>query len=429
MWGFSSLIPVITPLVKLLCDDDIGLAAFYIGMITGCYSLTTMIGIPVMGVFSDVYGRRPVLLVALIALSIDLVGMILAFELRMLWILFISRSIAGLGNGFLAISMASLADLSKRESRSKNFGLSGVSMGSALILGPLASIFFGRISLSIPLVVGLVVVGVNLIFVVVALPETTSEKAEFRWKKAIPMLSFSMLRKTSFSTLLSIVFFLVWLGEDSLIDIYAIYFTYRLGWGIRELGILMMLVGILFVFSQGVILRIALRFLGDRKALILALVINTISCTMYGLATEEWHVYSIMGLRAISMISSPILQGMLSRNFAAYEQGELLGVLGSIKMFANLVTPFIMTNLFAYFISDDAPIKIPGIVFYIASCLFVIAIGISLFAFRRNTEEMSRMYSPLPDRKHMEESEESDVEMAMNAPQAPQIGLPADDPL
>eukprot|EP01119_Soliformovum_irregulare_P025068 TRINITY_DN9168_c0_g2_i2.p1 TRINITY_DN9168_c0_g2~~TRINITY_DN9168_c0_g2_i2.p1 ORF type:complete len:246 (-),score=34.01 TRINITY_DN9168_c0_g2_i2:755-1492(-) len=215
MWGFTSLIPVFTPLVKLLCDGDIEMAAIYIGTIVGVYSLTTMMGIPILGVLSDIYGRRPVLLISLVALVIDLLGMIAAFELKILWILYVSRAIAGFGNGFLAISMASLADLSKRDNRTKNFGLSGVSMGAAMLLGPLSSVFFGKISYTIPLLVGLGVAVINFIFVILALPETSLEKKEFSWRKALPMLSFKMLKKTPFSYLLSIVFFLVWLGEDS----------------------------------------------------------------------------------------------------------------------------------------------------------------------------------------------------------------------
>ena len=86
--------------------------------------------------------------------------------------------------------------------------------------------------------------------------------------------------------------------------------------------------------------------------------------------------------RAISQTSIPIIQGFISRQYDNHSQGELLGVLSGLNTLAGFIGPLIFNNLFAYFISDSAPVKVPGIVYFVASGVFLVSLLITVVTFK-----------------------------------------------
>ena len=84
---------------------------------------------------------------------------------------------------------------------------------------------------------------------------------------------------------------------------------------------------------------------------------------------------------------TPILQSVITKQYNEKSQGEVLGVLAGLKTLADFVSPFISNNLFAYFISDQTKIKIPGISMFVASALYAIALGIIVRAFQMYPEK------------------------------------------
>src|SRR6185295_9681483 len=71
--GFGIIIPVIPKLIAELTGEGISVAARYGGWLMFAFSVMQFIFAPVLGGLSDKYGRRPVLLLSLLALSVDYV--------------------------------------------------------------------------------------------------------------------------------------------------------------------------------------------------------------------------------------------------------------------------------------------------------------------------------------------------------------------
>ena len=134
------------------------------------YSLPTypafqLIGSPILGKWSDIYGRKKVLLLSNVGTSAGWILFLFAlflpteksFSIHIaffgtfvvvvpLLILFIARAIDGITGGNISIANAYLADLSSDTTRSKNFGKMAMSSNLGFILGPaLAGILGGTI--------------------------------------------------------------------------------------------------------------------------------------------------------------------------------------------------------------------------------------------------------------------------------------------
>src|SRR5437016_7823917 len=88
---------------------------------------------PVLGILSDRFGRRPVLLAALLALGCDY--LIMGFAPAIGW-LFAGRLIAGVAGASFTPAYAYVADVTPPERRAQSFGLVGAAFGIGFIVGP-----------------------------------------------------------------------------------------------------------------------------------------------------------------------------------------------------------------------------------------------------------------------------------------------------
>ena len=110
--GFGIILPVLPRLIMQLTGVTIDRAAAYGGWLSFVYALMQFFCAPVLGNLSDHFGRRPVLLFALLALGCDYFIMGLAPVIG--W-LFVGRAIAGVAGASFTPAYAYVADISRAE--------------------------------------------------------------------------------------------------------------------------------------------------------------------------------------------------------------------------------------------------------------------------------------------------------------------------
>ncbi|HSD98365.1 MAG TPA: MFS transporter, partial [Patescibacteria group bacterium] len=169
--GFGLVIPFLVVLVSRYGGD-----AFMYGVIGAIYPAFQFIGSLVLGYYSDIYGRKPTLLISqigtvvgwalfLVALFLPSTNLfhfsssITIFTLTIpLLIIAISRAIDGITGGNISIAQAYLADISNDSDRSKNYGYLQVASNLGYIGGPAVAGILATTMLGEKLPVGLAVV-------------------------------------------------------------------------------------------------------------------------------------------------------------------------------------------------------------------------------------------------------------------------------
>src|SRR6185369_12105008 len=113
-----------------------GASPFIVGLLFAIFSLCQLIASPVLGDWSDRYGRRPVLVFSLAGTVVSFVMLALAHSIAML---FLARIIDGLSGGNISTARAYIADITEPKDRARAYGMLGAAFGLGFIFGPAIS--------------------------------------------------------------------------------------------------------------------------------------------------------------------------------------------------------------------------------------------------------------------------------------------------
>src|SRR5262249_47015031 len=127
------IIPVLPKLVESFEGGDTARAAEMLGLFGTAWAVMQFVFSPILGMLSDQFGRRPVILISVFGLGIDYV--LMAVSPSLTW-LFIGRLISGITAASFATASAYIADITPPQDRAKSFGLIGAAWGVGFVLGP-----------------------------------------------------------------------------------------------------------------------------------------------------------------------------------------------------------------------------------------------------------------------------------------------------
>jgi DHA1 family tetracycline resistance protein-like MFS transporter len=130
-----------------------------------------------------------------------------------------------------------------------------------------------------------------------------------------------------------------------------------------------MVVGGMGAIVQGGLVRVLVPRLGEARALVVGLSVGALAMTLYGSATAGWMMYAIIVAGSVGGISMPASQALVSRAVGPKEQGTVMGALSGLFGLTGILGPLVASQLFGYFISDAAPVKVPGAAFYLGAAL------------------------------------------------------------
>ncbi len=381
--GIGIIIPVLPELIKEFVGGDIALAGRYVGVIGASYALMQFFCAPILGALSDRFGRRPVLLVALFGLGIDY--LIQGFAPTVGW-LFLGRLIAGVMGASITTANAYIADVSTPENRARNYGLIGVMFGLGFIFGPALGGLLGSVHLRLPFFVSAALALVNWLYGLFVLPESLApeNRSSFSWSKANPWGSIKNLKAYPVVAGLAVVFVFISLSQRGLESVWVLFTGHTFGWDERTNGFALALVGVTAVLVQGLLVRPAITYLGERGSIIVGMVIAVVAYLGYGLASQGWMIPAIIVVGSLGGIAGPALQGMVAGTVAPSDQGKVQGALTSLMSLTAIIAPLIFTaGLFSYFTSPSAVFELPGAPFLLGAVLNAVALALLLRLFRR----------------------------------------------
>ena len=373
--GFGLIIPVMPKLIEqLLGISDISKASQYGGWLTFAYAFMQFIFAPVLGNLSDKYGRRPVLLFSLFGFGIDY--LFLSFAPSIGW-LFVGRLIAGVTGASFTTAAAYIADISTPENRAQNFGMIGAAFGLGFIIGPLIGGLLGELGPRIPFLVAAGLALANCLYGYFVLPESLDKehRRPFEWRRANPLGSLLQLRKYPGVGALVVSLVLVYLAAHSVQTNWSFFNIEKFNWSPKMIGISLAVVGLLIATVQGGLVRVINPRIGNEKSVYIGLGLYALGLLLFAFASQSWMMFLFLIPYCLGGIAGPALQSIISGHVPPNEQGELQGALTSLMSATSIIGPPMMTNLFAYFTADNAPVYFPGVSFLLGS-LFMIASAI-----------------------------------------------------
>lgn len=380
--GFGVIIPVMPKLIEqLLGVTDISVASRYGGWLTFAYAFMQFLFAPVLGNLSDKYGRRPVLLFSLLGFGIDY--LFLSFAPSIGW-LFVGRSIAGITGASFTTASAYIADISTAENRAQNFGMIGAAFGLGFIIGPLIGGLLGEFGPRVPFYVAAGLALTNWLYGYFILPESLDKKLRrpFEWRRANPLGSLMQLKKYPAvgGLVASLVF--VYLAAHAVQSNWSFFNIEKFKWTPKMIGISLGVVGLLVAVVQGGLVRIINPKIGNEKSVYVGLGLYALGLLLFAFASQSWMMFVFLIPYCLGGIAGPALQSIISGHVPANEQGELQGALTSLMSATSIVGPPMMTSLFAYFTTKEAPVYFPGVSFLLGSVFMIASALWAYFALR-----------------------------------------------
>ena len=371
MLALGLIAPVLPKLILNFLGGNPTSAATWLGIFGTVFALMQFFFSPVLGVLSDRFGRRPVILLSNLGLGLDYIVMALSPTIG--W-LFLGRIISGITASSIPTAMAYIADVVPKEKRAGAFGMIGVAFGLGFILGPGIGGPLGDFSPRLPFWVAAGFSLANWLYGYIFVPESLrhEHRKEFTLRRANPIGSLVLLRSHSELWKLATLQFLAYVSHEVFV-IWALYAIYRYAWNQTTIGISLAVVGAFTAAISGGLTGRVVAWLGERRTLYIGQFFGAVGMVIAGLArTGGLYIASIP---VISMwnISMPAAQGMMTHRVSEREQGELQGAIQSLRSIAFVIGPFLFSGIFAWFINPKLSFYVPGAPYYFAAVLLFTA--------------------------------------------------------
>lgn len=380
--GIGIIIPVIPSLIENLTEGGLSEASRIGGWLIFAFAIMQFLFAPLMGILSDKFGRRPILLLALLGLGIDYIFH--AFAPSIGW-LFVGRVFAGITGASITVATAYIADISTPEKKAQNFGMIGAAFGLGFIIGPVIGGLAAKVSLQLPFLIAAGLTLLNVVYGFFILPESLApeKRREVDLKRANPLGSIKLIRKYPIVAGLMVSFFLVYMASQAVQTTWTYFTMFKFEWDETMVGYSLGVVGVIVAIVQGGLVKYAVKLWGEKKTIYIGYVFWIIGLTLFASATQGWMLFAFLLPYCLGGIASPTLQGVVSNQVADNEQGELQGAMTALISLSSIIGPLVMTNLFYQFTQDDAPFQFAGAPFALGAVLVLASFILSRKSLRK----------------------------------------------
>lgn len=379
--GLGIILPVLPGLIiELTSGASVTDAAVVGGYLVFVYATMQFLFSPILGNLSDRWGRRPILLLSLVGLSLDY--LIMAWAPTLVW-LFVGRVLSGICGAAMGTATAYVADITPREKRSQRFGLIGAAFGLGFIVGPVIGGELGEFGPRAPFYLAAVLAASNVVFGFFVLPESLSKfrRRRFDWRRANPMGAILAFRHAPAIFVLLGALFLFSLAGQTYPNVWNFFTIEQFDWTPSQVGRSLGVFGVLFALSQALLVGFATRYLGVTATVIIGLLLAVVAFVGVSLIHTELGLWTFLVIGAFSGIAAPALTGLLANNARNNQQGELQGAVNAVNSLTAIIAPVAATQMFSFFTTNPLrPITFPGAPFFAAGMLVLGSVALFVFA-------------------------------------------------
>ncbi len=317
------IIPVLPKLILDFLGGKMTDAANWNGWFALVFALMQFVCSPLLGVLSDRFGRRPVILLSNLGLGLDYVVMALAPTIG--W-LFLGRIISGITTSSIPTAMAYIADVTPKEKRASAFGMIGMAFGVGFAFGPAIGGLLGSVTPRLAFWVSAGLSLTNWLYGYLFVPESlpTERRKNFSLSRANPVGSLVLLRSHPELWRLAVIQFLAYTAHN----VFSVFF-------------------------------------------------GAIGMFVAGIARNSVEFFASIPIISLWNISMPAAQSMMTHRVSEQEQGELQGALQSMRSITFIIGPWLFLRVFSWFIDPKYALHLPGAPYYLAAALLFAAMLMS----------------------------------------------------
>ncbi len=367
--GIGIVFPIMPDLMDRVGATSTAEGAFWGGVMMSAYAAAMFLFGPIVGSLSDAYGRKPVLIAALVTLTIDYVIMAMA---QTYWVLLVGRVVAGMAGATYITATAYIADIAKPEERGAAFGMIGAAFGIGFVLGPAMGGMASGWHVTAPFWIAAGLSALNVAFGLFVLPESLKpeNRRPFGRRDLNP---FGTIIRAFVVPGLAIPLICIFVFEFANMvypTLWAFWGREVFGWDGFTIGLTLSGYGVLIAGVQAGILPQLTRRLGDFKTLKIATFAAVIAMVGFGGTSAVWAVVVFLPIAALSDMAPPLMTAFAANRVGEDQQGLVQGVIASLSSVAAVAAPLAMTGVFERFVNGEG-LYLPGAPFLFGAILIV----------------------------------------------------------
>ncbi|EMX6282880.1 Tet(A)/Tet(B)/Tet(C) family tetracycline efflux MFS transporter [Providencia sp. PROV257] len=364
--GIGLIMPVLPALFREYVTLE-NLANHY-GILLALYSIMQVFFAPILGRWSDKFGRKPILLISLAGAVLDYSLLALSSSL---WMLYLGRLISGITGATGAVAASIIADNTTPQERTKWFGRLGAAFGVGLIAGPAIGGFAGQFSPHLPFVIAAILNACS--FVVIWLIFINKNAIQNDQNETVE-LSVPFIQLIKPVILLLFVFFMAQLIGQIPATTWVLFTENRFQWNSAQVGLSLAGLGVMHALFQAFIAGAIAKKFNEKVTIIVGFVADGSAFIILSLLTEGWMIYPTLILLAGGSIALPALQGLMSAQVNQANQGKLQGILVSLTNATGVIGPLLFSFIFGLTLANwDGWVWLIGAIMYIFLIVFILS--------------------------------------------------------
>lgn len=348
-----------------------------------------MLAAPVMGVLSDQYGRKALLMVPMTVTLIPIGVLAYSREKAYVYAYIVLRTITASVSDVHFLSLAYAADNILECSRTAAFGVITGVVSFAHFLGiTIARFLPEHMIFQVATVIGVFAA----VYLRAFLAEPNFNSSSLRGSQPVGPVNSSvwsrrrficsrsslqdavqLFKRSSILIHLTVITFFNSLGDAGLQGSLLYYLKARFHFEKNQYADLLLIAGFAGAVSQLLFMPFLAYHFAEHKLLCIGLFASFAHAFLNGVAWSSWVPYAAASTEIFFVFILPCVGSIVSKEVGTDEQGTAQGCISAIRSFTKIISPLIMTPLTALFLSDKAPFDCPGFSLICAAFVMIIA--------------------------------------------------------
>lgn len=357
--GYGLLIPVLLRIINQAAENNwlsqfsfLSHSVLY-GFIIAVGPLAYLIGAPLIGSFSDKWGRKNTLAFCLIVSLIGFILPIIGIFKKAISLIIWGRLIAGFASASQPVAQAAVVDISDEKSKARNLAYIAFAMTLAMAAGPLLGGYlsdpkiYSGFNYSTPFMAASVLVIINLLLLFFIWREPLRENQQHRLLtlKESKLAYTSMFRQPALKILLLLMFFYEF--SWSLYFQYSAYYLNQAHhYSVETTSLFASYLAFWMCIGLLIIYPLIIKYFRLLKLLQILLAVNTASLAFCAVLSQfdlvQW-IFSISLVLGVGMVY-PTLLAMMTQ-IEPKKHGWVMGSAASMLSAAWMASGFVMGEL------------------------------------------------------------------------------------